>query len=470
MRKRLAVTVVLMMMLLTLMSLTAHAEWVGSGSNRRYKNADGTYASGLVNIEGRTFFFTPAGKLRTNRWVTVNRVKYYVDRTGSVATNRWIGKKYYVTADGTRAKGFVTIADKIYFFDRVSGKLVRGRFRDGDDYYWAHLKKGYLLCDKMVKKNGRQYYAAADGKLATGLAQIHGLFYYFNSNGVMVKQKRVVINGSTYYFQKNGAAARNKWVRIGGKRYWFDENGRMATNQVINGRWYVGADGARVKASIAASGMTVINGKYFSVDASGQISRDQWVTVGGKTYYLGSDGAALTGKQTIGGSVYFFEADGSLKTNTMVLEGNVAYLIAKDGKVTLSSTVNGTVIAQYAQKFVGNPYVYGGTSLTNGADCSGFAMSVFAQFGIKLLRVANDQMHGPSQTYISSGYTPGTKVTQSQLLPGDLVFYGASGYASHVSIYIGNNQVVHAVNSRTGIKVTPINWTGTPIKYMRYWK
>jgi uncharacterized protein YgiM (DUF1202 family) len=103
-------------------------------------------------------------------------------------------------------------------------------------------------------------------------------------------------------------------------------------------------------------------------------------------------------------------------------------------------------LVQYAKQFVGNPYVWGGTSLTKGADCSGFTLSIYKQYGITLPH------HAASQAQM------GTKVEISQLQPGDLVFYAKNGSINHVAIYIGNGQVVHASNPKTGIKISSLNY------------
>jgi uncharacterized protein YgiM (DUF1202 family) len=112
-------------------------------------------------------------------------------------------------------------------------------------------------------------------------------------------------------------------------------------------------------------------------------------------------------------------------------------------------------LVQYAKQFVGNPYVWGGTSLTKGADCSGFTLSIYKQYGVTLPH------HAASQAQL------GTKVEISQLQPGDLVFYAKNGSINHVAIYIGNGQVVHASNPKTGIKISSLNYR-TPYCARRY--
>ncbi len=117
----------------------------------------------------------------------------------------------------------------------------------------------------------------------------------------------------------------------------------------------------------------------------------------------------------------------------------------------------GEQIVAYALQFVGNPYVWGGTSLTDGADCSGFTQSVFAAFGIYLPRTAEEQAYGG-----------GTPVDLGSLQPGDLIFYSDGGYIGHVSIYIGNGQVVHASSPSTGIIVSDRSYR-SEASAMRYY-
>lgn len=111
-------------------------------------------------------------------------------------------------------------------------------------------------------------------------------------------------------------------------------------------------------------------------------------------------------------------------------------------------------ICQYAKEFIGNPYVWGGTSLTKGADCSGFVMKVFQKYGVKLPRNSRAQANC------------GTTIKVSEAKPGDLIFYAKGKTINHVAIYIGNGQVVHASSPKTGIKISNVSYR-SPFKAVR---
>ncbi len=111
-------------------------------------------------------------------------------------------------------------------------------------------------------------------------------------------------------------------------------------------------------------------------------------------------------------------------------------------------------IVEYAKQFLGNPYVWGGTSLSKGADCSGFVLSVYKKFNISLSHSSRAQAG------------EGTKISASDLQPGDLVFYAnSSGTINHVAMYIGGGQVIHASSPTTGIKISNYKYR-TPVKFV----
>lgn len=114
-----------------------------------------------------------------------------------------------------------------------------------------------------------------------------------------------------------------------------------------------------------------------------------------------------------------------------------------------------TAIVAYAKQFLGNPYVYGGTSLTNGTDCSGFTQGVYAHFGITTGRSSRDQAD------------KGKEIAVSSVQPGDLLFYASGDYINHVAIYIGGGQVIHASTPTTGITITKYDYR-TPCKAVTF--
>lgn len=111
-------------------------------------------------------------------------------------------------------------------------------------------------------------------------------------------------------------------------------------------------------------------------------------------------------------------------------------------EVSAQTAATGQAIVDYACLFIGNPYVWGGTSLTDGADCSGFVQSVFAHFGISLPRTTYEQIYS------------GVEVSYDQAMPGDLICYDG-----HIGIYVGNGQIVNAQNPDQGIGISPATYT-----------
>ena len=111
-------------------------------------------------------------------------------------------------------------------------------------------------------------------------------------------------------------------------------------------------------------------------------------------------------------------------------------------------------LCQYAKEFLGNPYVWGGTSLTKGADCSGFVLSIYKKYGVSLPHSSRAQANC------------GTKITLAEAQPGDLIFYGKGQTINHVAIYIGGGQVIHASSPKTGIRISNATYR-TPLKVVR---
>ena len=131
------------------------------------------------------------------------------------------------------------------------------------------------------------------------------------------------------------------------------------------------------------------------------------------------------------------DTDNTVDYNSEASSSDSSADSSSDSSSASSSSGSGSSVVSYATQFVGNPYVWGGTSLTSGADCSGFVQSVYANFGVSLPRTSYEQQN--------AGY----EVSYADAQPGDLICY-----SGHVAIYMGNGQIVHASNARDGIKVS----------------
>ncbi len=150
--------------------------------------------------------------------------------------------------------------------------------------------------------------------------------------------------------------------------------------------------------------------------------------------------AQQEGKEEAEAFTYAVSRESEEVQMTQEIQGNVQQ--TETTEVSAQPASNGQAIVDYACQFIGNPYVWGGTSLTDGADCSGFVQSVFAHFGISLPRTTYDQINA------------GVEVSYDQAMPGDLICYDG-----HIGIYIGNGQIVNAQNPEQGIGISPATYT-----------
>lgn len=125
-----------------------------------------------------------------------------------------------------------------------------------------------------------------------------------------------------------------------------------------------------------------------------------------------------------------------------------------EGEQAVMSATREAIVA-YAKQFLGNPYVYGGSSLTDGTDCSGFTMRIYEHFGISTGRSSRDQA------------AKGREIAVSDVQPGDLLFYASGDTINHVAMYIGGGQIIHAATSKTGICIANANYR-TPCKAVTF--
>ena len=164
-------------------------------------------------------------------------------------------------------------------------------------------------------------------------------------------------------------------------------------------------------------------------------------------WYTNYNGVGITNQNGIN-NIVLVSDDGKLKVMS-----DKECLWSSD--VKLPPNLLRTNIVDFAKQYVGYPYVYGGNSLTQGVDCSGFVKCVYEHFGYHLSRTSASQ------------YNDGIHIAREQLNLGDLVFYASGQNISHVAIYIGNGQIIHAANEEYGIIITSITWPGTPYGYCK---
>lgn len=214
------------------------------------------------------------------------------------------------------------------------------------------------------------------------------------------------------------------------------QNGDWAKVKVDGKTGYVSKDYAKVTYSFGkAKSMKQIQAEQAAKEAQKQAAQTT----------IGNESASTSSSNTSNSST----TSGSTKASSVQAAKKASVSVSSSG-----SSATGSRIASYAQQFIGNPYRYGGNSLTRGIDCSGFTQQIMAKFGYSISRTSSSQA-GDGRT-----------VSTSNLRAGDLVFYGDGGSINHVALYIGGGQVVHASNSapypRGGIKISNVNYR-TPI-------
>ena len=216
-----------------------------------------------------------------------------------------------------------------------------------------------------------------------------------------------------------------------------------------------GTSSTSQKSTVSAAANILTNAGTSGVSAvAGNIIQAASDAISGTRSNNGTTGTSSTSETKSGASVT--NAGTSILSRSNVIEAGTSIVKSISSSLpVIPTTASRQALIQYAKQFLGNPYVYGGTSLTDGADCSGFVQQIFKHFGITTGRSSRDQ------------YANAQSISFEQLQPGDLVFYASGDYINHVAIYAGDGVIIHAANARTGICTGRYDYR-TPVGYGRF--
>ena len=290
---------------------------------------------------------------------------------------------------------------------------------------------------------------------------------YWYDNGVPARSKEVYDpqTDAWYWFEADGTMARDKDVFIvlnadgTGKWTRYDSDGRMVKGESYkNGAWYYFdlTTGAMAKGFVNLPQSDDPNGKWVYYDpitgkmqygeqyidgywyyfdtATGKMAHGKYYRDGAYYYYDTVTGIMQYGEQTIDGDEYYFDTEtGAMVTGEVERDGRYYYYDDETGAMLGL----GEQIVKYAEKFLGTPYTWGGTSPDTGFDCSGFTQYVYSNFGIDLDRTSSAQRR------------QGEAVDEDDIMLGDLVCY-----SGHVAIYVGNGQVIHSPQEGEVVKIS----------------
>ncbi len=279
---------------------------------------------------------------------------------------------------------------------------------------------------------------AAVDQWAKEAAQICVKYGYVNGRGYGDK---VALEPKGYATRQEAMAMFLRAFKSLNEYYYYIKNADVVVDE------NTGSGGATGQNSVVENVNVVGVDKHMMVTASSLNIRSGWST-NAKVLGAVSYGADLT--------VTGLCENGWVQ---VLYKGQTAYVsgehVSDYQQVDHSASEQAVAIANFAMQYVGYPYVYGAESPEHGFDCSGLVYYSFGNFGHKLMRTADDQMHNN-----------GTAISRDALQVGDLVFFGNGSYANHVGIYIGNNNFVHAANPSSGVRVSSMNETYYANRYL----
>lgn len=362
-------------------------EWVYINSNIYYLDSDGNYVKGIYEINKVIYYFDPTtGALKKAAgWRTWNDKRYFTNSEGIAYRNQFISfgpRRFYMGADGSVQTGIYRTADGSLYYADNSGELVqKAQWISLNSKRYFSNAEGKLYMNQFISFGPHRFYMSYDGSVSTGiLAANDGNLYHADASGEIVQKAQ--------------------WINLNGKRYFSNADGKLYMNQFISfgpHRFYMGADGAAMTGTFTASDgkvysaddtgeilgskaqWVVRNGKRYFVSADGQLYKNQFITFGPRRFYMGPDGAVITGIVTANdgrmynaddetgeiiqkaqwieknGKRYFSKDDGELYRNQFISFGYRRYYMGKDA-AAMTGVFTANDGKKYAAKSDGELY------------------------------------------------------------------------------------------------------------------
>lgn len=423
-----------------------------------YENLGLVQVSGYLNIRETPSAANDSniiGKLNGDSVCEVLETQDEWMKISSGGIEGYIHGQYVLTGEEARAKAVDLVAKRAFI--QVNNLNIRVEpSLDAEIMGQALINERY----EVVEERGDGWIQIPEGYIAADYASVD----YALNEARKLDLKATVFN----MYDNMGICRADNYVNV---REEASEEGKIigklpgnAAGNILetteDGKWYkiqsgpitgfvstefiVTGEDARQRAADSATLMAIVSTDMLNVRTEPSTDAPIWTQLANRERY--------EVKQQMDG---WIEIDLEEDTTAYVATDfvDVQYALAEAIKFSpLEDKVNAeaalrTKIVNYAVQFCGNPYVWGGTSLTRGADCSGFTQSVLKNFGVSIPRVSRDQAKA------------GKKISSDDMRPGDLIFYANSrGTVNHVSMYIGNGQIVHAASRKSGIKISTWNY------------
>lgn len=382
-----------------------------------------------LKINSETYFFDGDGVMLTG-WVKRPEGWYYTDKSGAMRTGwqKISGKWYYLDAGDKKYPGIMhencksLINNKNYIFNK-SGGMLNGWIRYSRNWYYADKNGAVQSGWRFLNKKWYYLNPLKDQKMAVGWAKIDNTWYYMNKSGVMQSGWKK-ISGKWYYMNKNGAI-QTGWQKVDRKWYYMDESGEMQTGwQKVDGKWY-----------------------YMNRNG---VMQTGWQKLGGKWYYLGVDGGVRTGWKKLGDSWYYFykknDTYGCPECAMAVNKSIEGWTITESGEAYYKNDVERKI--EEIKKYIYVPYRLGGDS-PSGWDCSGFTKWALKYIGVSIPKTTITQYAGGKSV---------NKNNKSTWRPGDILIYSKGGRVNHVALYLGNDMLMHALNTKYGTLIQQVDY------------